>query len=125
MKSSDGSGNEIGWEENKELERLVWMQETKEKAISKCTLGLEPRKQMIPLVFMENNAGRREASNLSIVLTVSGKSFVFSPRPDQIETRFHKSLGDWPGVRLVVRWVLSSGKYSRKMESGIWVSPEG
>lgn len=40
MKPSDGSGKEIGWEENKELARLVWVQEAKEKAPSEWTLGL-------------------------------------------------------------------------------------
>lgn len=65
------------------MARLAWIQAVKEKATSKWTLGLVLRKQMIPLVSMENKPGRREASSLSIVLTVSGKSLVFSPGPGQ------------------------------------------
>lgn len=65
---------------------------------------------MIPLVFMENKASRREASNLSIVLTVSGKGLVVSPRPGQTQAWSHKHLRNWPGVRLVVRQVLGSGQ---------------
>lgn len=45
---------------------------------------------------MENKSGRREASNLSTLLTVSGEGSVFFPRPGQIQARSHKSLGDDP-----------------------------
>ena len=44
MKPNDRSGNKIGSEENKELARLAWMQEVKEKVTAKWTLGLEPER---------------------------------------------------------------------------------
>lgn len=72
---------------------------------------------MVSLVFMENKAGRREASNVSIVLNTCEKGLVFSSRPGQTQARFHKSHGDWIGVRLVVKGVLSSGQYSRELPS--------
>lgn len=70
---------------------------------------------MTALVFMENKACRREASNFSTVLNTSEKGLTFSPRPGQTQARSHKSLGDRSGVRVMVRGVLSNGHYDEEL----------
>lgn len=53
------------------------MQEVKELSI-KTYFCLQPEKLLLPLIFTENGAGRREASGFPRILTGSGKSLAFS-----------------------------------------------